>query len=261
MWTGCACWWTATGRAACDILEGGAPAPPALNPTILSRKPRALIFDLDGVIVHSTPVHNRAWERYLVLQGIPPDGIERRMHGKHNDEIVRDFFGDGLTLEQVRGHGAAKEQLYREMMLPVLEERLVAGVREFLAARSGMPMAVASNAEPGNVEAVLEGSGLRRFFGAVVDGSQVERPKPAPDVYLRAASLLGVAPEGCVVFEDSTVGVAAALAAGMRVVGLLTTADRLEGVEREVRDFTDPDLVGWLSGVESGDRAADRSAR
>ena len=80
-----------------------------------------------------------------------------------------------------------------------------------------------------------------------MDGSQVERPKPAPDVYLRAAELLKIPPRNCIVFEDSPVGVAAAAAAGMRVVGVLTHAAALDGVRFSIVDFLDARLDYWLT--------------
>jgi beta-phosphoglucomutase-like phosphatase (HAD superfamily) len=79
-----------------------------------------------------------------------------------------------------------------------------------------------------------------------VDGQQVANPKPHPDVYLRAADLLGIIAADCVVFEDSLGGVAAGLAAGMRVIGITTTYRELPGASLLVRDFDDPALEHWL---------------
>jgi HAD superfamily hydrolase (TIGR01509 family) len=208
----------------------------------------ALIFDLDGVILHSTEMHNRAWELYD-RYGIARDGIQERMFGKHNDEIVRDFFGAGLSEEEVRRHGAAKEQLYREMMRPVLRRHLVSGVVGFVERHCALPKAVASNAEAANVAFVLEETGLGRYFPVVVDGSQVGRPKPSPEIYLRAAELLGTRAPRCVVFEDSPVGVAAARAAGAWVVGLRTTMRDPGEVDLVVDDFQDAGLSGWLENL------------
>jgi len=210
-------------------------------------KNKGFIFDLDGVIVDSTEIHSEVWKRYLEPFGIDSSGIRERMHGRRNDEIVRDLFGDGLSEEAIHAHGAAKEALYREMMLPQLERRLVPGIREFLARYEEIPMAVASNAEPANVSAIVEGAGLRRWFRAVVDGHQVDRPKPWPDVYCKAAKLLGVDSEDCIVFEDSAAGVEAARRAGARVVGIATTCSQLAGVDLMVRDFLDSELERWIA--------------
>lgn len=207
----------------------------------------ALVFDLDGVIVDSNAIHVRAWERYLAMHGRPlPPRPDSLIFGRHNDEIVRALFGDHLSPEQVAAHGAAKEALYREMMRPLLGQRLVPGLVEFLERWSHLPLAVASNAEHANVEFVLEEAGLRRFFRVVVDGQQIRTPKPDPEIYHVVAQQLGVTPQSCVVFEDSPAGVAAARAAGARVVGVLTTYKELPGVTLAVRDFRDPELEQWL---------------
>jgi beta-phosphoglucomutase len=207
----------------------------------------ALIFDLDGVIVNSMPVHERAWRQYLGSVGIDAGDIPTRMHGRRNDEIVRDFVGDEVDVDTIAAHGAAKERLFRDLLRADLRQHLVPGIEEWLEHISGAPIALATNAERANIDFVLDGvAGLRRHFDVIVDGSQVARPKPAPDVYLRAAELLNIPPRNCVVFEDSPVGVAAALTAGMRVVGVLTHSS-LSGVLFSVTSFLDPELDSWLS--------------
>ena len=143
-------------------------------------------------------------------------------------------------------HGAAKEALYREMLAPRLTETLVPGLRAFLERHAAMLKAIATNAEPPNVEFVLQKAGLAPFFSAVVNGHQVANPKPHPDVYLRAAELLGIPSQNCVVFEDSHGGVAAGLAAGMRVIGITTTYADLPGTSLLARDFNDPAIDTWL---------------
>jgi beta-phosphoglucomutase len=207
----------------------------------------ALIFDLDGVIVDSMPVHELAWRRYLETLGFDGGDIPARMHGRRNDEIVRDFLGEKIDHDTVAAHGAAKERVFREMLGDRLRENLVAGIAEWLDHVEGAPIALATNAERANIDFTLDGAGLRRYFDVIVDGSEVSRPKPAPDVYLRAAELLKIVPGNCIVFEDSPVGVAAALAAGMRVVGVRTHASRLDGIVFSVANFLDPQLDGWLS--------------
>lgn len=209
---------------------------------------RALIFDMDGVIVDSNPLHRVAWEEYNRRHGLDTtEAMHQRMYGKRNDQIVRDFFGTQLTDDEIFAHGAAKEALYREMLQPGIERSLVAGLREFLGRHAAMPMAVATNAEPANVEFVLREAGVEHYFRATVDGYQVANPKPHPEVFLRAADLLGIPPECCAVFEDSHAGVEAGLAAGMRVVGIASTHDDLSGVALLVKDFNDPKLDQWLA--------------
>jgi beta-phosphoglucomutase family hydrolase len=210
----------------------------------------ALIFDMDGVIIDSNPLHRDAWTVYTRRYGVEmSEAMQQTMYGKRNDEIIRGFLGGRLDDAEVAAHGAAKERLYREMMTPHLEAALVPGVREFIRRHRGLELAVATNAEPANVEFVLSGARLTEFFDAVVDGHQVERPKPHPDIYLRVAEILRVSPSECVVFEDSYTGVEAGLAAGMRVVGVSTTHDDLPGVSILIRDFRDPLLEDWMAGT------------
>ncbi len=209
----------------------------------------AFLFDLDGVIVDSMPVHTEAWQRYLKQSGLAAEYVAERMHGKHNHELVGEFFGPGLTPAQIEAHGSAKEALYREMMQESLEARMVPGVRQFLDHHAGVPKAVGSNAEPANVNFVVDGAHLRPYFQAIVDGYQVERPKPHPDIYLKAADLLKISPSRCIVFEDSPLGASAGRAAGAKVVGV-ETHEALENVDYHIRDFRDPGLEEWLAGIK-----------
>ncbi len=209
----------------------------------------ALIFDMDGVVVHSTGLHMQAWVTYLERHGIGDTSVIYRMLGKRNDQIVYDIFGHDLAEQAMLEHGAAKERLYRELMAPVLEQSYVAGCRELLRAAHarGIPLAVATNAEPLNVDFVLDGSNLRPLFSVIVDGHQVTNAKPHPEVFLTAAAGLGVEPRNCIIFEDSPGGVQAALSAGGRVVALLTTEREYARVPLAIPDFTDPRLVPWLA--------------
>jgi HAD superfamily hydrolase (TIGR01509 family) len=183
---------------------------------------------------------------YLERHGIVAPDLVNQMHGRRNDEIVTTFFGNQLTLEENFQHGAAKEALWRELMEPVLEKHLVPGIRSFLERYREAPIALATNAEPANAAFVLGRAKLSAMFKAIVDGMQVARPKPWPDVYSRASDLLGVEPSNCIVFEDSPTGVQAARAAGMRVVGIGTHVHDLAGVELMCDNFLDPALEAWI---------------
>lgn len=207
----------------------------------------ALVFDMDGVIVDSNPLHRATWREYNRRYGLATtEEMLERMYGKRNDRIVRDFYGDGLTGPEVSRRGAEKEALFRQLARGRVEQMLVPGVREFIQRYRAVPMALASNAEPENIDFILEESGLRPYFSVVVDGSQVSNPKPDPEIYLLAASQLGAIPGNSIVFEDSYSGLDAALAARMRVVGILTTHTNLPKAAICADNFLDAELVTWL---------------
>ena len=206
----------------------------------------ALIFDMDGVLVDSTAVHTESWTLYLRNLGIEAEGVLDRMHGKRNDEIVADLIGRDLPPAVSFEHGAAKERLYRELMAPQLERFLVPGIRGFLERTRQARRALASNAEPENIDFVLDMAGLREHFDVIVDGHQVHRPKPDPEVFLLAMEKLGVRPQETIIIEDSLAGVSAARASGARVVGIETAMRPVPDVDVSVSDFNDPRLAEWL---------------
>ena len=221
-------------------------------PVELFQKPLALglalIFDMDGVIIDSNPMHREAWAAFNRRYGVETtQAMQERMYGRRNDQIVRDFFGDGLSAEEVAKRGETKEALYREMIGGRLEQMLVPGIRRFLERHRGVPMALATNAEPPNVDFLLDRAELRRYLRVVVTGAQVQHPKPHPEIYLRTARLLGIPPGNCIVFEDSHSGVEAARAADMRIVGIGTTFGYLPGTNLTVDNFESGDLSAWLA--------------
>ena len=128
---------------------------------------------------------------------------------------------------------------------------MVPGVVQFIKRHSSLPIGLATNGEPANVDLVLDGVNIRKHFKAVVTGHEVRLPKPHPDIYLKAAEMLGMTPENCVVFEDSLTGIEAARAAGMRVAGLTTTIANLPGVDISIPHFLDPGLEIWLQSIDA----------
>jgi beta-phosphoglucomutase len=213
----------------------------------LSEK-RAFLFDMDGVIADSNPYHRLAWAAFNRRYGLETtEAMQQWMYGKRNDRIVREFFGAGLPPEEVTARGAAKEALYREMIADRAESMLVPGLRAFLELYRDTPKAVATNAEPANVDFLLQQTGLRPYFQVVLNGHQVSHPKPDPEIYLRAAELLQTEPAACIVFEDSHSGVEAGRAAGMRVIGVSTTFGNLSGTVLTIDNFSSENLREWLA--------------
>lgn len=216
---------------------------------------RALIFDMDGVIVDTEPLHERAAMDTLAALGYGADpGIRfEEFVGRSDHEFWHAFAAARRPAQSVRELMALKRA--RAIALIREHEPVFAGLPELLerlAAR--FPLALASGSERPVIETVLDLRGLRRWFRVVVSASEVARGKPAPDIFLRAAALLGVAPGECCVIEDSKPGVAAALAAGMRVIAITNThsagelgqATRVVGSYAELGDCL---LVGRAAGA------------
>jgi beta-phosphoglucomutase family hydrolase len=207
----------------------------------------ALIFDMDGVVVDSNPLHRIAWAEYNRRRGLATtEEMQQRMYGRRNDQIVRDFFGNGLTDAEVSRRGKDKEALFRQLASGRVKQMLVPGIREFLERYRSVPKALATNADRENTDFILAESGLRDYFSVVVDGGQVSKPKPDPEIYLLAAAQLGAIPRNCIVYEDSQSGLNAALAATMRVVGILTSHANLPNAAICVDNFLDNELLGWM---------------
>jgi len=185
---------------------------------------KAVIFDMDGVIVDSEPRHERAFLDVLSQIGVG-DGQGMRFSdyiGRADREIWTDFITRHKPKETIEELLAMK----RERVIEILrrERPVFEGLPELVKKLAGRyRLAVASGSERQVVEEVVSIANLRRFFEAVVTSADVARGKPAPDIVLRAAALLAVAPVDCWVIEDSKPGVAAGLAAGMRVIAITNT--------------------------------------
>jgi HAD superfamily hydrolase (TIGR01509 family) len=180
----------------------------------------AVVFDLDGVLVDSEQLWDRA-RRELVEErgGVWHEDATRAMMGMSSPEWSR-YLHDELQVDlepaEISAAVVAKlEQLYREQ-LPLLSGARAA----VLALAQRWPLGLASSANREVIDLVLELAELEDLFAATVSSEEVPRGKPAPDVYLEAARRLGVAPTDCAAVEDSTNGLRAAAAAGMRIIAL-----------------------------------------
>jgi beta-phosphoglucomutase len=190
-----------------------------------SFRSKAVIFDIDGTIVDNMHLHAEAFAVFAERHGLPPLTPEdrARLDGRRNSEIFPILFKRDVPREEWQTYEHEKESLYRELSRGRLTP--LKGLHGFIAQlkADGIKVALATSAPELNVAHTLSELELTNDFPIIVRGDQVPRGKPAPDVFLEAARRLGVEPSDCLVFEDAPMGIAAAQAAGMRVVAITTS--------------------------------------
>jgi HAD superfamily hydrolase (TIGR01509 family) len=192
---------------------------------------RAAIFDFDGVLVDSEPLHYEALRQALLPEGIRVDEEEYgRFYLAYSDRegirIALERHGIPFDASRVEALARRKAAAF-EALIPSVP--FFPGARELVRSLAAeVPLAIASGALRREIEAILAAGRLREAFAAVVGADDVSRGKPDPEPYLTALSRLarlapGLAPEDCLVFEDSLAGIVSARAAGMRVVAVTHT--------------------------------------
>ena len=201
-------------------------------------QPWAAIFDWDGVIIDSSRQHEASWERLAQHEHLPlPTGHFQRSFGMKNERIIPELLHWTTDPAEIKRLSWWKEEFYRQI---VRESGIQAlpGVREFLERldAAGIPRIIGSSTPRENIELVVELVGLRRYFPHIVASADVTHGKPDPEVFLLCAQRLGFPTHRCVVFEDAHVGLAAARAARMKVIGVATThpAETLRDADRIV---------------------------
>lgn len=223
-----------------------------MNETVRTegRYPRAFIFDLNGTMINDMEYHLTAWYHILnndLNAGLSRDVVKSHMYGK-NGELLDRIFGKGrFNEEQVAEISMVKEKSYQEAFRPHLE--LIPGLSGFLrrADEHHIRMAIGSAAIMFNIDFILDNLSIRHYFQAIVSADDVTISKPHPETFLKAASLLGVDPPACLVFEDAPKGVEAAYNAGMRCVVLTTMHEKDEfrdypNIVHFIEDYRDPAL-------------------
>lgn len=210
---------------------------------------RALIFDMDGLLVNSEPLAARAMADFLACYGHQPrPEVAESLLGRRLPEaiaIVREAYGLTPSVDELT-------RVYGEMRLAALQGSVqpMPGAREIIALgrQLGLRLALATSGTREHVDVSLGETGLAAQFDVEVTGDDVRRGKPAPDLFLLAAQKLGVPPANCVVLEDAPLGVEAAKAAGMRVIAVPN--ERTSSLPFPVPpDITVPNLIAaipWL---------------
>lgn len=214
------------------------------------KRPRAVIFDFDGTLTDSMGLHIKAWIALLHDNGVELTEEQywaSGVGGKAEHAVVH-FLGDGVTLQKAAALAEQKEFLYRYLARNELD--VIAGADDFVRRlkAAGYPAAIATSGNSRNAAFQIAALGLDGLFEHIVTADHVENGKPEPDLFLLAAKKLDIAPEDCLVFEDSRPGILAAHRAGMPVIAVASSHDAselapLEGVEFVIHDYNDPRLT------------------
>lgn len=194
-------------------------------PTVLTA--RAFLLDMDGTLVNSDVVVERCWRRWADRHGLDGDEVMKVVHGRQGYASMALLLPD-RPMEQNHADNA---RMLAEETADMEGVVAIAGASEFLASLRGVPHALVTSADVALSTARMAAAGLR-LPDIRITAESVGASKPDPEGFLKGAAELGLAPEDCVVFEDSGAGIAAGRAAGMRVVGVGARAD-----------YYDPDVV------------------
>ncbi len=201
----------------------------------------AVIWDMDGVLVDTGEPHYITWRDTLADEGIEYSREQfRATFGMNNHGVLTYVLGEHPDPEFAERLIEKKETEFREIMRQGIEP--LPGVVDWLTRFKewGYKLAVASSAPQANIDVQVDGLGIREYFDAIVSGAGLP-PKPNPDVFLQAASEVGVSPENCVVIEDAVAGVGGAKAAGMACIAVMTTnpREKLAAADLILNDLTE----------------------
>jgi HAD superfamily hydrolase (TIGR01509 family) len=207
---------------------------------------QAVIFDMDGVICHTNPYHSQAFKIFFEKRNLFPTEEEfiQHMYGKNNGYILSHFLGRKIEGEELLLLEDEKESLFREIYQSEVDP--IAGFLNFfnLLKSTNLLTGVATSAPRANLDLIIGTLNLGGLLESKLASEDVSKHKPDPEVYLKSASLLGVEPHRCLVFEDSFSGASAGLNAGMRVVGVLSShsKEELPKCDLYIKDYTELDL-------------------
>lgn len=211
----------------------------------------AFIFDMDGVIVDSNPVHKIALQKFCEKHGykLTEKDLREKIYGRTNRDWLLNLFGD-LDEQTIRIYAEEKEALFRSLYEDI---KPVKGLVSFLDRLDSLNIsrAIATSAPRANVDFTLDNTNTRRYFNTILDDSFVTEGKPNPQIYLKSAQALGFEPSTCIVLEDSLSGVIAGKRAGCKVVGITTTHTTAELAEADlvIDDFEGTSPQSLISGL------------
>lgn len=184
----------------------------------------ACIFDLDGVLVDTAKYHFKAWKRLTDMLGIDfTENDNERLKGVSRMaslEIILEIGNIHLDENKKLEYATLKNNWYIEYISKMTPSEILPGCIRFITELKKEKILIAIGSASKNTPMILERVGIQGMFDAVADGNNSTKAKPDPEVFLKAAEMVGIRPEECVVFEDAVAGVQAALNAGMMCIGI-----------------------------------------
>ena len=207
---------------------------------------KTVIFDLDGVIVSTDDCHYRAWKKMADEEGIYFDReINNRLRGVSRMaslEIVLEKANREYSEKEKQEMAERKNNYYKELICELTPNDILTGVTEKLdeLKENGIKIAIGSSSK--NTPIILKQIGLDSYFDAVSDGNNITHSKPNPEVFLKAAEMLNIAPEDCMIVEDADAGIEAGKRAGMKTLAL----QGANGADFKAKNLTECDWVNLL---------------
>jgi len=204
----------------------------------------SVVFDMDGTLIDNTPYHFKSWQALFKKYGkgeLTKKKYYTDISGVPVMETIRDVFGADHDEAGLKALLDEKENFYREAYAPFVAP--INGLENFLTElkNAGIKMAMATSATVQDIDFILDRIPIRDDFDAIVNSTMVSKPKPNPQIFLKAAEKLGSKPANCIVFEDSLAGIKAGNAAGMKVVAITTghPASALHPADLVINDYSE----------------------